>query len=418
MSSAYRNNHYVPAWYQREFLVPNGTTRLFYRDLAPRVFRDPKRRVRGSAPAVRSLSPRDCFVERDLYTRRLGAGPVTDIERVIFGKIDDAGRNAMKVFSNFSVGPAIRVAGDLLDFIGAQKLRTPKGLEWLADRYGATTRNERLATMVELRTMYAAVWSECVWQIADASQSETKFIISDHPITVYNRRCGPSSDQCRGSHDPDVRLLASHTIVPLCYDKVLILTNLAWARNPYQEPTDMRPNGRLGRFGFLKLMDIQSERHLSEQEVRTINFIVKSRARRFLGAAVEEWLYPEAHVSKANWADFGDGYLFMPDPRGLSLGGTVITEDMTGNVLGTDEHGRAPGQLGFESQGDVDRAALYRFKGEFSRRFGATRRGRASAVRGDLEPETIGDELFNYYLGQEEPNRLAMKRIQSKGKTA
>lgn len=410
MSRAYRENHYVPQWYQKRFLSPGNGTKLFYRDLSPAVFKDGRGRVQGHARDVRTLSPRDCFAARDLYTRHLGNGPSTDIEEVVFGKIDDAGRRAVDVFSDFSVGPAISAASGLLNFIGAQKLRTPKALQWLREGGQAANRNVALTAMVRLRTMYAAVWSECVWQIADASDSPTKFILSDHPVTVYNRRCGPSSQWCRGANDPDVRLLGSHTVIPLSFDKLLILTNLAWARNPYQDPVGMRPNPQLNRLGFLKLMNIQTDRHLSESEVRIVNFVVKSGARRFLAAGVEEWLFPERHVSKSNWADYGNGYLFMPDPRPLSLGGTVVTESESGQVFGTDEHGRLPGQRGFEQRGDLDAAALARFKGEFSRLYGAGLRGRPTGVGGELQPDTISAELHGYYLAAENPNRRLMQR--------
>jgi hypothetical protein len=41
--------------------------------------------------------------------------------------------------------------------------------------------------MVRLRNLYCAIWTECVWLLADASRSPTKFLVSDHPVTVYNR---------------------------------------------------------------------------------------------------------------------------------------------------------------------------------------------------------------------------------------
>jgi len=44
----------------------------------------------------------------------------------------------------------------------------------------------------------------------------------------------------------------------------------------------------------------ETMRHLTEQEVREINFIVKARAHRYVAAADKEGLYPERHVSKAS----------------------------------------------------------------------------------------------------------------------
>jgi hypothetical protein len=181
--------------------------------------------------------------------------------------------------------------------VSTQKLRTVKGLEWLALQSGAKDKGLILSLMVHLRKVHCAIWTECVWQIADASRSPTKFIVSDHPVTVYNRRCGPFSGWCRGGHDPDIRFHATHTIFPLSLDKILILTNLSWARNPYQSEIGVRPNPNLLRGALFNYLDVQILRHLEEQEVREINFIIKSRARRFIGAGKEEWLFPEKYVS-------------------------------------------------------------------------------------------------------------------------
>jgi hypothetical protein len=67
--------------------------------------------------------------------------------------------------------------------------------------------------------------------IADASFSPTKFIVSDHPVTLYNPGCFPQSKCCRGHQDPDIRLVGTHTIFPLSRDKLLILTNVSWVRS-------------------------------------------------------------------------------------------------------------------------------------------------------------------------------------------
>lgn len=69
---------------------------------------------------------------------------------------------------------------------------------------------------------------------------------------------------------------------------------------------------------MFNVLDIQTLRCLSEQEVREINFIIKSRALRYIGAAREEWLYPERHVTKSDWNRYGHGYLLMPDPRSVA----------------------------------------------------------------------------------------------------
>jgi hypothetical protein len=72
-------------------------------------------------------------------------------------------------------------------------------------------------------------------------------------------------------------------------------------------------------------MEVQVGRQLDEDEVRRINFIIKSRAYRFVAAAETEWLYPERHLPKRiKWSKLSDGYLLFPDPRELHHGGEII----------------------------------------------------------------------------------------------
>jgi hypothetical protein len=346
MAGNYRQNHYVPQWYQRRFADAGGE--LFYRDLKPPTYRDSKGRPHVDHE-VHHVGPKKCFVEQDLYTRFLGSEPSTEIERLFLGKVDADGERAVEAFADFSVASALGAVSDLLDYMGTQKLRTPKGLGWLAERAKSGSHDEILRLMVYNRRMYAAIWSECVWLIADASQSPTKFIISDHPVTVCNRHSGPSSDWCRGFNHPDVVQVATHTIFPLSLDKVLLLTNLAWARNPYQNPLDERPNPKLNRTGIWNAMKVQTKRYLLEREVSEINFIIRSRALRYVAAAQREWLYPEEQVSKSDWATYGDGYLLMPDPRALHMGGTTYMGFSGGLRFASDEYGRQPNERGFET---------------------------------------------------------------------
>lgn len=409
----YRQNHYVPQWYQKRFLAESGPDgKLFHRDLAPQIFRDAKGRSH-QANEVSRRGPGTCFVKRDLYTLFLGPEPSTEVEQLFFGKVDAIGKRAIEAFSNFSVANALSECNALLSYMGAQKLRTPKGLGWVAAQTNSKNRDARLKLMMNNHAMYHAIWSECVWVIADADRSRTKFIMSDHPVTVYNRRCGPSSDWCRGFSDPDLVLAATHTIFPLSLDKVLLLTNLTWGRNPYQNPIAPRPNPRLSRVGLFKALSVQSERHLDEREVLEINFIIKSRALRYIAAGQQDWLFPEKHVSKSEWATFGSGYLLMPDPRALHMGGTVYGLYDDGRSFASDEYGRKPGEDGWGGGHGTtadESVALDRFKGEFARLVGPYRRGRVTEGP-DLEPEFDSDDFHRYHLGLEGENRARMKGL-------
>ena len=407
MAREYRHNHYVPVWYQKRFLpVGQANQELFLRDLKPPVYRDSKGKTHPGRE-VRPFGFRHCFAEDDLYTTRVGLQDSTAVERLFFGAIDNNGRHAVEYFAGFSHpsvnGPAFQA---LLLYMSTQKLRTPKGLGWLAEQAKTKERNALLALLLHLQQLYAAIWAECVWLIADASESPTKFIISDHPVTVYNRRCSPRSDWCRGYGEPDIRFHATQTIFPLSLEKILILTNLSWVRNPYQSETKLRPNPAMLRGALFNFTDIQTLRHLSEQEVREINFIIKSRALRYIAAAQKEWLFPEQYVSKSDWKSFGGGYLLMPDPRSMHLGGEVIIGWKDGSATGYDEYGRRPWEPGYatESRGLAEAATFYRFQGEFARLFGPRRRGRSFETM-RLDPEVDDAEFHQSHLDQEHPRR-------------
>ncbi len=292
-------------------------------------------------------------------------------------------------------------------YMSTQKLRTPKGLAWLAEQIETSHQDSILHAMIRFRQLYCSIWAECVWLIADASQSETKFIISDHPVTVYNRRCGPRSSWCHGNSDPDIRYHGTHTIFPLSLDKILILTNLSWVRNPYQRETNLRPNPTFYHSTIMSILDIQTLRHLSEQEVREMNFIIKSRARRYIGAGKKEWLYPEQHVTKSNWYQYGDGYLLMPDPRSVIYGGETIVKFKDGRVEAVDEFGRQPSDEAYSGRNKgrlADWETFLRFQGEFATKFGPYRRGRAFRMM-RLDNERDDEGFHQYHLNLFPKNR-------------
>lgn len=400
MPNQFRNNHYVPQWYQKRFL-PTGQANqeLYYLDLKPDIFIDP-RGIAHQKPALRRLGFKYCFVKEDLYTTNLRSVTSTEIEQYFFGDIDRNGHKAVNYFENFS-HPSIGKDeyNHMVLHMSTQKLRTPKGLEWLSNKANKTDKNLILELMLNLRQLHCAIWTECVWLIADASLSKTKFIISDHPVTVYNRVCGPRSQWCRGSNDPDIWLNATQTMYPLSLNKVLILTNLSWVRNPYQSEVKLRPNPNPLRSAIFKFTDIQTLRQLNEQEVWEINFIIKSRAYRYIAATEEDWLYPEKYVSKSQWNVFGDGYLLMPDPRPVNAGGEIFWGNYDGTGGAIDAYGRLPEDpdFGKETNEGTEFDSLYRFKGEFARLYGPKRRGRSFAM-GQLDPEVDTDKYHQYHL--------------------
>jgi hypothetical protein len=289
---------------------------------------------------------------------------------------------------------------DLVRYMSIQKIRTPKGLGFISDAFKVRDKKQILLLIQRIQYMYCATWTDAVWQIADASQSPTKFIISDHPVTVYNRACFPGSRHCRGFNDPDVRLVATHKYFPLSLDKILILTNLSWVRNPYQNKTNPHPNQGLFRTTMFKATDIQKGRVLSEQEVLQINYITKKRAHRYVAAANQDWLHPEAQMGSTHWSKFGDGLLFMAEPRAVHMGGEIVVGYKDGSSEAFGEYGHRPGQKGFKDRQRERREsmALQRFQGEFALMQGKSWRGWPIHYFGKTGPQIDSDEYHQHLI--------------------
>ena len=91
-----RDNHYVPQWYQKGFLK-NNSNKLCYLDLYPDKKELPDGRIitfndRHDWPTSK------CFYQTDLYTTFFGDYINDDIEKFLFGKIDDSGARAIRAF--------------------------------------------------------------------------------------------------------------------------------------------------------------------------------------------------------------------------------------------------------------------------------------------------------------------------------
>jgi hypothetical protein len=396
----FKRNHYVPEWYQRRFMLAGQGT-YWYLDLRPeQVVQNGHRFTRR---ALLPWGPASCFAEDDLYTTKWGVEENVDIERFFFGRVDTEGKSAVEFFSEFQFDDPRQEAAyhGLMNYMSVQKLRTPKGLGWLSSLPEGKDRNQRLLLLQGIQNIYCATWSECVWLIADATKSPTKFIISDHPVTVYNRAFFPGSEWCRGFNDPDIRMVATHTCFPLSIEKILILTNLAWIRNPYQNERKFRPNPRLFRNTIFNLQDIQKYRSLEEREVLEINYITKKRALRHIAGAEREWLYPEKYLPSIHWNKFGQGFLLMPEPREIHMGGEVYIGYNGGGSEGWNEYGQRPWQKGFKDDKRFaeESKALYRFQAEWAAMQGPEFRGTSSHWHGkDEGPHVTSNEYHQHLL--------------------
>lgn len=89
-----RDNHYVPQWYQKGF-VSNPGDKLVYLNFSP----DTKSLPNGKVITFNDRShwsTSQCFYQTDLYTTFFGAHINDDIEKFLFGKIDDTGARGIR----------------------------------------------------------------------------------------------------------------------------------------------------------------------------------------------------------------------------------------------------------------------------------------------------------------------------------
>jgi hypothetical protein len=296
----------------------------------------------------------------------------------------------------------------LMTYMSTQKLRTPKGLAWLQSFSRQQDLNITLNLLQRVRDLFCATWAEGVWQLADAPDGQG-FIISDHPVTAYNRACPPLSAECRQGLDPDIRMCGTHTYFPLSPRRVLILTNLSWVRNPYQSEKKFRPNPKYFRDTVFDFSEIQTGRILSVEEVLQIKLITKKRARRYIAAAREEWLYPELILHNDHWMKMGNGYLLMPEPRSVYMGGQIYIGYNDGRKDAFGEYGHKPWQRGFQDRDRVreETASLEKCKAEFALMLGPDWRGSSYAfMRGG--PHKDSEDMTEHY--RDVRKRLSRRR--------
>lgn len=289
-----RNNHYVPQWHQKGFIderknqlcyltqrninLPNGENRTVY--------------------SKKWHSPAQRFYEIDLYSTFFGTEVNDEIEQRLFGPIDGNGSLAVRAFLTNDQSQWHQNFQNFFIYLDAQKLRTPKGLNWIKSKYPKLSQSQLMMEMQYLRSMHGTLWAEGVRELVSAEDSSVKFIVSDHPVTVYNYACPPTSELCKYPNDPDITLKGSQTIFPLDKNRCMILTNLEYAREPENaKPLEQRINATRIRQSMVNTIEFINTRKLTSEEVTKINHIIKSRAQSVIAAGREEWLYPEGKVT-------------------------------------------------------------------------------------------------------------------------
>lgn len=259
-----------------------------------------------------------------------------EIERRLFGDMDAKGANAVRAFAQTDVGEWHRQFQNLFLYVDVQKIRTPKGLDWLRAQYPALTQNELMLEMERIRSMHCTIWAEGVREIVSAENSAIKFIFSDHPVTIYNHAMQPDAAPCAYPLDPSIALKASQTIFPLSRDLCMIFTNLEYAQNPAASPLEKRTFARNYRNSMVQTHAFIRERKLAAADVGRINRIIRARARRYIAAGRKDWLNPD---QSEGWGDLR--HLLLPPKKELyRYGGEMFVKFNDGTVYYQDAFGR------------------------------------------------------------------------------
>jgi hypothetical protein len=331
-----RDNHYVPQWYQRGFLA-KGRYKLYVLNLCPTARSLPNARPL-SEPEVEELGTKLAFKKLDLYTTRFGETLNDDIETFLFGRIDKSGADAVR---GWIAGDPVKIHRGFQDFfayIDAQKLRTPKGLDWIMKHYQGLPQMELMAQMQTLRQMHCTMWAEGVREIVSAAKSPVKFLVTDHPVTIYHPKLSPRSPECQYPGDPGIELVGSQTIFALDANHCLILTNLEYAEDPEKAALmSRRTNARFRGDSMARTDAFIRSRELSEAEVHAINLVLKSRARKYVASSNPAWLYPERHCT-LSWDSIGK--ILLPQSDLWRFGGEMYIGYEDGTSVYRDKFGR------------------------------------------------------------------------------
>lgn len=335
MDQQTHENHYVPIWYQKRFLPAPGA-QFFYLDLSPSIYRN------GLGKSVSKRVPKSSFKKTDLYTTWPGGQPNDEIERLLFGAIDNSGAVAIRQLAGGQPEEVHDAFTPFFEYLGAQKLRTPKGLDWINAHYSQLDQSGLMREMQHLLALNLTIWSEGVREIVSAKKSDVKFIITDHPVTLYNAACPPDAPTCRYPNEPSVQWNGTQTIFPLDAEHCLILSHLDYAKQT--EGVDLlaeRQNARNFGKSLARTDAWIRSRVLSRDQVLAINYLLKSRACKHVAAPVEDWLYPEREYA-GDWGKIGE-VLRPPADELWHFGGEMYVGYEDGSTLYQDPYGRTSG---------------------------------------------------------------------------
>ena len=241
-----------------------------------------------------------CFVQRDLYSTFFGTSVNDEIERRLFGHIDTQGSKAVKAFAGEDIAEWHRHFQTLFEYIDIQKIRTPKGLDWLKAQYPSLTQNELMWEMQGIRNLHCTIWTEGVREIVSAEDADAKFIIKRPPCHRVQSRHSAQLAECAYPNDPSIALKASQTIS--AQPGLLPDPDQPRVRSGSNvHPLEKRTFARNFRHSMVRTDAFIRTRKLDNSQVIQINRVLKGRARRFVAAGRADLLHPED--DKTPWAD-------------------------------------------------------------------------------------------------------------------
>ncbi len=332
----------MPIWYQKGF-VGDSSKLLQVLDLDPPRIVLPDGSFKHRRGFQFNRAPTTCFVAEDLYTTRFGNVINDEVERYLFGPIDRLGAAAVRAFASGDMVGIHESFQHFFSYLDAQKVRTPKGLDWIKSKYQHLTQIGLMVEMQALRQMHCTMWVESVREIVSAENSDIKFIVTDHPVTIYNPAYPPGSPVCSYPDDPPIELKGSQTVFALDANHCLILTNLEYAKEPGNvDVRAPRTHARYGDHGTVTRTDtFIRTRKLTSQEVLGINRVLKARARRYIAASDKSWLEPEK-LSLEPWEQLGK-ILLPPSDELWHFGGEIYVGYGDGSTHYQDQFGRTSG---------------------------------------------------------------------------
>lgn len=333
-------HHYVPRWYQRRFM-PDGESRFYYLN------RKPLQSVDGRIIAMREIERwgvAKCFQQANLYSIQVPGIPKDVYEKIFFGAYDRDGSDAVQEIA--SKGSEVQISKrnylKFIEFLSMQSQRTPKGLDLLKQLAGkGATQRKLLALLASYRFAKCAMWAEGFQEVLYTNSDQIGFLISDHPVTAYNRGSYHGSVECRYPQDPDPSWKGTQTIYPLDSKRCFVLTHTELAHKQSMKLELKKPRTNARMFGQTIAATHQIvHREISDHDVACINQILKLRSRRYIASSVEDWLYPERVCGKVDWPDLGE--TLLPKTNLWRNTGAIYVGLNNGEVIKRDQFGQAP----------------------------------------------------------------------------